>query len=162
MLILDEPTAVLTPEETEELFEVLRRLAGGGRTIIFISHKLNEVLSIADRITILRGGKHMAAIPGANATIDRLAHRRISRISYLRTVVEVRTVACRRHTRPARLSCQTSSDAPRGARGCGDPQAKRGKSYPMVRRPSGAEDAPQLRVDRKREPEAGRTFGPAC
>ena len=48
-------------------------MAGGGRTIIFISHKLNEVLSIADRITILRGGKHMATIPGADATIDRLA-----------------------------------------------------------------------------------------
>ncbi len=73
LLILDEPTAVLTPEETEELFEVLRRLAAGGRTVIFISHKLNEVLSIADRITILRSGKHMATIPGANATVDRLA-----------------------------------------------------------------------------------------
>jgi simple sugar transport system ATP-binding protein len=73
LLILDEPTAVLTPEETDELFEVLRRLAAGGRTIIFISHKLNEVLAIADRITILRGGKHMATIPVADATVDILA-----------------------------------------------------------------------------------------
>jgi simple sugar transport system ATP-binding protein len=73
LLILDEPTAVLTITETEELFTVLRQLADGGRTIIFISHKLNEVLTIADRITVLRGGKHMATIPGASATVDSLA-----------------------------------------------------------------------------------------
>ena len=73
LLILDEPTAVLTHTETEELFTVLRRLADGGRTVIFISHKLKEVLEIADRITVLRGGKHMATIPAANATVDSLA-----------------------------------------------------------------------------------------
>lgn len=73
LLILDEPTAVLTQVETEELFTVLRRLAAGGRTIIFISHKLKEVLAIADRVTVLRAGKHMATIPAANATVDSLA-----------------------------------------------------------------------------------------
>ncbi len=73
LLILDEPTAVLTHEETEELFTVLRRLAAGGRTIIFISHKLNEVLAIADRITVLRAGQHMATIPAADVTVDTLA-----------------------------------------------------------------------------------------
>jgi len=57
ILVLDEPTAVLTPQETEEIFAVLRRLAGQGHSIIFISHKLYEVLEIADRITVIRRGK---------------------------------------------------------------------------------------------------------
>jgi ABC-type uncharacterized transport system ATPase subunit len=57
ILVLDEPTAVLTPQETEEIFDVLRRLAAGGHSIVFISHKLYEVLDIADRITVIRRGK---------------------------------------------------------------------------------------------------------
>jgi ABC-type uncharacterized transport system ATPase subunit len=57
ILVLDEPTAVLTPQETEEIFLLLRRLADSGRSIIFISHKLYEVLEIADRITVIRRGR---------------------------------------------------------------------------------------------------------
>jgi simple sugar transport system ATP-binding protein len=57
ILILDEPTAVLTPQETEEIFGVLRRLAAEGHSIVFISHKLYEVLEIADRITVIRRGR---------------------------------------------------------------------------------------------------------
>jgi general nucleoside transport system ATP-binding protein len=57
ILVLDEPTAVLTPQETEEIFAVLRRLAAQGHSIIFISHKLYEVLEIADRITVIRRGR---------------------------------------------------------------------------------------------------------
>jgi simple sugar transport system ATP-binding protein len=57
VLVLDEPTAVLTPQETEEIFAVLRRLAEEGHSIIFISHKLYEVLEIADRITVIRRGR---------------------------------------------------------------------------------------------------------
>jgi len=57
ILVLDEPTAVLTPQETQEIFAVLRRLAEQGHSIIFISHKLYEVLEIADRITVIRRGK---------------------------------------------------------------------------------------------------------
>ena len=57
VLILDEPTAVLTPQEDEDLFEVMRSLAGAGTSIIFITHKLNEVLEVADTITVLRRGK---------------------------------------------------------------------------------------------------------
>jgi len=57
ILVLDEPTAVLTPQETEEIFEVLRRLAQQGHSILFISHKLYEVLEIADRITVIRRGR---------------------------------------------------------------------------------------------------------
>ena len=57
ILVLDEPTAVLTPQETDEIFEVLRRLASEGHSIVFISHKLYEVLAVADRITVIRRGK---------------------------------------------------------------------------------------------------------
>src|SRR3954467_650152 len=57
ILVLDEPTAVLTPQETEEIFQVLRRLAEEGHSIVFISHKLYEVLEIADRITVIRRGR---------------------------------------------------------------------------------------------------------
>ena len=57
ILVLDEPTAVLTPQETTEIFDVLRRLARDGHSIIFISHKLYEVLAIADRITVIRRGR---------------------------------------------------------------------------------------------------------
>ena len=57
ILVLDEPTAVLTPQETDEIFGVLKRLAAEGRSIIFISHKLYEVLEIADRITVMRRGR---------------------------------------------------------------------------------------------------------
>jgi general nucleoside transport system ATP-binding protein len=57
ILILDEPTAVLTPQETDELLATMRTLAAGGTSIIFITHKLREVLAVADRISVLRGGK---------------------------------------------------------------------------------------------------------
>jgi simple sugar transport system ATP-binding protein len=57
VLVLDEPTAVLTPQETDEIFAVLRRLAANGHSIVFISHKLHEVLEIADRITVIRRGR---------------------------------------------------------------------------------------------------------
>ncbi|MFC4120058.1 ABC transporter ATP-binding protein [Nonomuraea zeae] len=60
VLILDEPTAVLTPQEAEALFAVLRSLAAAGRSVIFISHKLDEVLAVADRVTVLRDGRVVA------------------------------------------------------------------------------------------------------
>ena len=56
LLILDEPTAVLTPQETTELFRTLRTLTAAGLSIIFITHKLNEVMAAADRVTVLRDG----------------------------------------------------------------------------------------------------------
>ncbi len=65
ILVLDEPTAVLTPQETKEIFVVLRRLAADGHSIIFISHKLYEVLEIADRITVIRRGRVVGSrLPG--------------------------------------------------------------------------------------------------
>ena len=68
ILVLDEPTAVLTPQEAKELFEVVRGLTERGKSIVFISHKLNEVLEIADRITTLRRGKRVDTIDAAGAT----------------------------------------------------------------------------------------------
>ena len=64
ILILDEPTAVLTPQEAEDLFRIMRELTSQGVSIIFITHKLKEVLAIADRITVMRGGRVMGtALP---------------------------------------------------------------------------------------------------
>ena len=57
ILILDEPTAVLTPQERDGLFDVMRHLAAEGRTILFVTHKLNEVMAITDRVTVLRDGR---------------------------------------------------------------------------------------------------------
>src|SRR5512140_1638450 len=57
ILILDEPTAVLTPQEVEGLFKIMRSLVAAGKSVIFITHKLKEVLAIADKITVLRGGR---------------------------------------------------------------------------------------------------------
>ena len=67
ILVLDEPTAVLTPQETDEIFVLLRRLAESGRSIIFISHKLYEVLEIADRITVIRRGRVVGERTAARA-----------------------------------------------------------------------------------------------
>jgi general nucleoside transport system ATP-binding protein len=79
ILILDEPTAVLTPQEAEVLFETLREMAGEGRTVIFISHKLHEVKSVADRVTVLRGGRSIATVPIAEATPRSLASLMVGR-----------------------------------------------------------------------------------
>ena len=79
VLILDEPTAVLTPQEAEVLFATLRRMAGEGRTVIFISHKLHEVKAVADRVTVLRGGKSIATVASAEATPRSLAALMVGR-----------------------------------------------------------------------------------
>jgi ABC-type uncharacterized transport system ATPase subunit len=84
ILILDEPTAVLTPQEASELFEILRSLKAQGKSIIFISHKLNEVLEIADRITTLRRGVVVGTVPAAGATEEGLARMMVGREVLLR------------------------------------------------------------------------------
>jgi general nucleoside transport system ATP-binding protein len=84
ILILDEPTAVLTPQEAEELFEILRSLQAEGKSIIFISHKLGEVLAIADRITVLRRGKTIETVPREGATEESLAKLMVGREVLLR------------------------------------------------------------------------------
>jgi ABC-type uncharacterized transport system ATPase subunit len=79
ILVLDEPTAVLTPQEVEGLFVVLRRLVGNGLSIIFISHKMNEVLAIADRIAVLRGGAKVTDRPAAGVDRATLAELMVGR-----------------------------------------------------------------------------------
>ncbi len=79
ILVLDEPTAVLTPQETEEIFAVLRRLADEGHSIIFISHKLYEVLAIADRITVIRRGKVVGQRIPSETNEDDLAELMVGR-----------------------------------------------------------------------------------
>jgi general nucleoside transport system ATP-binding protein len=84
ILILDEPTAVLTPQESAELFEIITSLKGEGKSIIFITHKLNEVLEIADRITVLRRGKTIDTVPREGATEEGLARLMVGREVILR------------------------------------------------------------------------------
>jgi general nucleoside transport system ATP-binding protein len=84
ILILDEPTAVLTPQEATELFAIIRSLQADGKSIIFISHKLNEVLEIADRITVLRRGKKIETVAREGATEESLARAMVGREVLLR------------------------------------------------------------------------------
>ncbi|MFN2469275.1 MAG: ABC transporter ATP-binding protein [Gaiellaceae bacterium] len=84
ILILDEPTAVLTPQEAGELFDIIRTLKREGTSVIFISHKLNEVLEIADRITVLRRGKKVDTVPREGATEPGLARLMVGREVLLR------------------------------------------------------------------------------
>jgi len=79
ILILDEPTAVLTPQEAEALFETMRAMAAEGRTIVFISHKLHEVKAVADRVTVLRGGRSVATADAATSTLQSLAALMVGR-----------------------------------------------------------------------------------
>jgi simple sugar transport system ATP-binding protein len=79
VLVLDEPTAVLTPQEAADLFEILRTLRREGISIVFISHKLNEVLEIADRITVLRRGRKIDTVPKEGATEEGLARMMVGR-----------------------------------------------------------------------------------
>jgi len=79
LLILDEPTAVLVPQEVEELFSNLRRLREQGKTIIFISHKLDEVLAISDRITVLRRGRVIGTVMAGVASKAQLAEMMVGR-----------------------------------------------------------------------------------
>jgi ABC-type uncharacterized transport system ATPase subunit len=84
LLILDEPTAVLTPQETHELFDVIRSLKEQGTSIIFITHKLGEVLEVSDRITVLRRGKAVATVATAGSTERELAELMVGRPVLLR------------------------------------------------------------------------------
>jgi simple sugar transport system ATP-binding protein len=79
ILIMDEPTAVLTPQEAEVLFGTLRTMAGEGKTVIFISHKLHEVKAVADRVTVLRGGRTVSTVDAESATPHSLAALMVGR-----------------------------------------------------------------------------------
>jgi len=88
VLVLDEPTAVLTPQEAHELFAIITSLTDQGKSIVFISHKLNEVTEIADRITVLRRGRKIETLPAAGATEEALARLMVGREVLLRVEKE--------------------------------------------------------------------------
>jgi len=79
-LILDEPTAALTPSEVERLFEVLRTLRDQGTTILFVSHILSEVMELTDRVTVLRNGRHVATRPTAELTTEEIVRLMVGEI----------------------------------------------------------------------------------
>jgi len=84
LLILDEPTAVLTPQEVDDLFASLRKMVAEGHAIVFISHKLHEVLSLSDRVTVLRSGRVIDTVPTSTATKEGLARLMVGRDVLLR------------------------------------------------------------------------------
>lgn len=88
VLILDEPTAVLTPQEVESLYKILDNLQEQGKTIIFITHKLNEVMDIADRVTVMRDGEKVGTKQVANTSKGELANMMVGREVLLRVEKE--------------------------------------------------------------------------
>lgn len=79
ILIFDEPTAVLTPQEIEELMQIMKNLAAEGKSILFISHKLNEIMAVADRCTVLRKGKYIGTVETKNTTMEELSSMMVGR-----------------------------------------------------------------------------------
>lgn len=79
ILIFDEPTAVLTPQEIDDLIKIMKRLASEGKSIIFISHKLNEILKVANRCTVLRKGKYIGTVNVKDTTIEELSNMMVGR-----------------------------------------------------------------------------------
>ena len=79
ILIFDEPTAVLTPQEITELMSIMKNLAAEGKSILFISHKLNEIMAVADRCTVLRKGKYIATVNVADTTVEELSALMVGR-----------------------------------------------------------------------------------
>src|SRR5881398_257154 len=84
LLILDEPTAVLTPQEVEEFFAILRRMKEQGKTIIIITHKLEEVLAISDEVTVMRDGKAVGNVITSETNAQELADDRWPRCAFTR------------------------------------------------------------------------------
>ena len=79
ILIFDEPTAVLTPQEIDELMEIMRGFAREGKSILFITHKLNEIMAVADRVTVLRKGKYIGTVETCNTTKQELSNMMVGR-----------------------------------------------------------------------------------
>ena len=79
ILIFDEPTAVLTPQEIDELMDIMKSLAAEGKSILFISHKLNEIMEVADRVTVLRRGKYIGTVEVKNTTKEELSRMMVGR-----------------------------------------------------------------------------------
>ncbi len=107
ILIMDEPTAVLTPQEAEALFGTLRAMAQEGKTVVFISHKLHEVKAVADRITVLRGGRNVGTVAAAEATRRSLASMMVGReVDESRRIPQARPLSDLRALEVENLSVQ--------------------------------------------------------
>ena len=160
ILVLDEPTAVLTAQEASELFEVLRALKADGVAIVFITHKLGEVLEIADRVTVLRRGRKIDTVPAEGATEQSLARLMVGRDVLLQVdKLEASRASPSRGGGPARARRPRAREAVRGvsmevrARGRGS--RGRGRQRPAGaggghRRPQGARSRPDRRGRRGR------------
>ena len=110
ILIFDEPTAVLTPQEIDELMQIMRNLAAEGKSILFISHKLNEIMSVADRCSVLRKGKYIGTVNIKDTTREELSRMMVGRdVTFVvhkeasepgKTILEVEdmTVASKTHS----------------------------------------------------------------
>ena len=79
ILILDEPTSLLTPQEADDLFVTLRRMADEGRTVVFVSHKLDELMAVSDRVTVLRGGRSIGTVVTRESSPAQLARMMVGR-----------------------------------------------------------------------------------
>ena len=88
ILILDEPTAVLTPQEIDELMEIMRSLTKEGKSILFISHKLNEIMAVADRVTVLRKGRYVGTVNTCDTNKQELSNMMVGRPVQLQVVKE--------------------------------------------------------------------------
>ena len=93
ILILDEPTSLLTPQEADDLFETLRRMTAEGRTIVFVSHKLDELMSVSDRVTVLRAGKLIGTVNTRESSPRELARMMIGREVVFSAAKESRAAA---------------------------------------------------------------------
>lgn len=96
ILIFDEPTAVLTPQEIEELMQIMKNLAKEGKSILFISHKLNEIMEVADRCTVLRKGKYIGTVDIKDTNKEELSRMMVGR--------DVDFVVHKEEAKPATLS----------------------------------------------------------
>ncbi|WP_018213109.1 ABC transporter ATP-binding protein [Desulfitobacterium hafniense] len=91
ILIFDEPTAVLTPQEIDELMEIMRRFAKEGKSILFITHKLNEIMAVADRCTVLRKGQYVGTVDIKDTTKEELSRMMVGRDVSFRVQKETMT-----------------------------------------------------------------------
>ena len=148
ILVLDEPTAVLTPQETEEIFAVLRRLAAEGHSIIFISHKLYEVLEIADRITVIRRGRVVGERIPSETNEDDLAElmvgRDVAAHGRSRRVAPGRRRACRSTASGPRTTAAARSSAASTSRS-GPARSSASPASPATARTSSSRRSPGLR-----------------
>lgn len=101
ILIFDEPTAVLTPQEITELMQIMKNLAKEGKSILFISHKLNEIMSVADRITVLRKGKCIGTVNAVETNEEELSRMMVGR--------DVQLVVDKKEAEPGRVVLEVSN-----------------------------------------------------